>query len=159
MSIIKRNRQLKDVKTFLTNVKIDNMCGMYSMDEQFPRRTLKVYDDKHEVNVILDMSANIATSVIIGKLRFDGDKVSMIQVNKWVPENAASIMMSVNIDVEGSEFLDLCNKSYGPYGPMMYNVIMEMVDRGYKIKYGNKIVAMTDYAKYIGEVLCASIAD
>ena len=120
----------KEVKKFMETADV-TMVGLHYMDENYPKRMTHIYDSKRECNVHLEMSEDVNTHSIIGKLYFiDDDEVYMIRVKNGVADYNNPFSISMNTNVTDREFRLACSHAFGSYAPFMFNVIGDMASIG-----------------------------
>ena len=124
----------KEIKKFMETAEV-NMVGLHYMDDQYPKRMVHIYDSKRECNIHLEMSEDMNTQAILGKLYFvDDNEVYMIRVRDGVADYNNPVSVSMDTNVDDRNFRLTCSHAFGSYASFMYDIIQKMASAGANLR-------------------------
>lgn len=123
------------IKKFLKMASLRD--GIFTIDEHYPRRCIRIYDGRREADLILEMDHNPENHIIAGKFcldNFNDFKVCIIRVTKdGCADFDNPLSIPIEIDIESEKFSDLCNRIYCSYAVIAKNIFVTMARIGAKL--------------------------
>lgn len=118
-------KTFKDIKKFLETAERDEI-GYHYMNKNFPKIIIHIYDGYREANIHIDQDGNICHDMIIGKIYFDNDRVSLIPVNRGCALYDESVKVNIDTDINDINVSKILNRVYKSYSAIMKNVLINM---------------------------------
>ena len=118
----------REVKKFLETAERDDI-GYHYMDKDIPRRIVHIYEGRNEANIHIDETGNICHDIIIGKIYFDNNRVTLVPVLRGYANFDNGVKVAIDTNINDISFNAICSKAYGIYASRMKDIFIEMAKR------------------------------
>ena len=108
----------KDVKKFIETAEV-NSVGYHKLQTDYPANVVHIYSSKRECNILTcHNNPEDIDSIVIAKIYFDDDEVSMIPVMKGGADydNRIIVPITTTCDIDDPNFVCHCSLAFGCYG-------------------------------------------